>query len=225
MGLLEKIEKKMQHHPLDEETLESKIYFLNAIAYFISIDDVISRSEKAAFNSIIELLNCEDAKDDLYDFMENPDVDEFENIFYYLKENNYSLSYILDIFYLVEDNKLNKKEKKLLNIILELFDYKEDDILPLLDFCNAIKKENTEYIVGFFAELDRNDFLINNKESIQQFYELTIKLQRNSSNSFFDILSIPKDMNDMYKVANKVNKSINEASDNITKMVKNYYHK
>lgn len=201
MGLLDKIEKKVQKHPLVEEDYESKIYYLNAIAYFISVDDVISDAEKTAFNSIIELLNCDNVKDDLYDFIENSDVEEFENIFQYIKDKDYFLQYILDVFYLLEDGELNKNEKRFLNIILDLLDYKEDDILPLLSFCKAIKDENSKGIRDTFTEIYRNDFLLKNINTVKQFYKLTNSSKRELSQMILnnEIPSLEKELQRMLK--------------------------
>ena len=201
MGLLDKIEKKIQKHPLAKEDYEAKVYYLNAIAYFISVDDVISDAEKTSFNSIIELLNCDNVKDDLYDFFENPDIDDFENIFQYIKDKDYFLHYILDIFYLLEDNKLNENEERFLNIILDLLDYKEDDILLLLSFCNAVKEENSKSIEDIFAEIYRNDFFLENIDSIQKFYKFTNSLQRKLSKMILEneIPSLEKELNDYLK--------------------------
>ncbi len=118
MGLLDQIKKKTQpKHQLNDSSLEIKINYLQAVAFFIAIDDTITENEKETFNNIIKLLDCEEMEDDLYSFLENPDLSEFDNIFKFIRENNYSAIYIKEILYISKEQKLNLKQQKFLKLI------------------------------------------------------------------------------------------------------------
>ena len=56
MGLLDRLEKEIKEHPLKNENIEKKIQYLNGIAYFISIDNVITNNEREYFLNLIDFI-------------------------------------------------------------------------------------------------------------------------------------------------------------------------
>ena len=184
MGLLDKLENKIAKHPLVNETYEIKISYLNAIAFFISIDDRITEAEKKNFDKIIVLLDCKDVKDDLYEFLENPDLDEFENTFKFINEKGYFITYLLEVFYLIEHTELNNFESRFINMIIDMFHYTKDEIKFIFEFVKNIKENNDEKIINSFDSILSIEKLYKERNKFYTFY----KLSHNVKNKFLNLV-------------------------------------
>jgi len=204
MGLLDKLEKKIAKHPLADETYETKINYLNALAFFIVIDDKITEHEKDSFNKIIELLDCEDAKDDLYDFMENPDLDEFENIFKFIDEKDYFITYILEVFYLLEHKTLNDFESRFIDMIIDIFKYTKDELDIIFEFVNNISNEDE--IIASMKKIVTCKKLFDKSKDFYSFYKLSHKTKDtlvNEYKKYNEIIELELELESIEKVTTK----------------------
>jgi len=177
MGLLDKLENKIAKHPLADETYETKINYLNAIGFFIAIDDKITEYEIDSFNKIIELLDCEEAKDDLYDFMENPDLDEFENTFKFMNEKAQFTTYLLEVLFFSDSYKFNEKEMKFIDLVIERNNSIDNSIY---NFINTIQK-NDDFTKAFSYLLEQEGLFKTAKE-VFDFYSINDDLRQKLSN-------------------------------------------
>jgi len=172
MGLLNKLEKKLQKHPLRDESFEMKINYLNAVAFFMAIDDSVSEQEEKEFIHFIELLECEDAKDDLLDFLHYPQEEEFENIFHALDEKSLLITYLLEIFFMLE-NGCNKEEERFIDLVINEFGYKKGEKNLLLALVhNAKSNKNVKTIYKSIAD---SKTLKDNLQQINSFYKLSLE--------------------------------------------------
>lgn len=153
MGLLDRLEKEIKEHPLKNENIEKKIQYLNGIAYFISIDNVITNNEREYFLNLIDLLNCNEAKEDLLLFLENPDEQEFKNTFSYLHQNELMIIYLLEIFFTIQNENLNEFENRFIEIISVKYEYTKTQIDTIFEFAKIIQTKDDRRIIEFFKNI------------------------------------------------------------------------
>ena len=123
MGLLDEIKKKTKpKHELNHLNLELRINYIQAIAFFIAIDDVIEEDEKNKFQELINNLECQDMLDDLIEFLDNPLVDDFEDIFDLLNNNGNLKIFMSEIKNFKKS--FNKDEKEFIEIISNRYNFK-----------------------------------------------------------------------------------------------------
>lgn len=176
MGLLDRLEKEIKEHPLKNENIEKKIQFLNGIAYFISIDNVITNNEREYFLNLIDLLNCNEAKEDLLLFLENPDEQEFKNTFSYLHQNELMITYFLEVFFTIQNENLNEFENRFIDIILSMYEYPKMQIDTIFEFVKIAQTKDDKRIIEFFKEIQNEkkiyeEYLV----YLANFYQLNFK--------------------------------------------------
>jgi len=172
MGLLDNIEKTIAKHPVTEMGYETKVHYLNAIAYFIAIDDDISDEEKKEFDKLIELLDCSEIREDLYGFLYHPEMDEFETIFFFLEEKNIFVTYLLEIFYMVKDAKVNNLEGRFVHLLMEILEYKPDEIQSIKAFNASILNRDSKAMTSCFKAILDNKKLVTKVNEFISFYRL-----------------------------------------------------
>ncbi len=178
MGLLDNIEKTIAKHPVAEMGYEAKVHYLNAIAYFIAIDDDISDEEKKEFDKLIELVDCSEIREDLYGFLNHPDMDEFETIFFFLEEKNIFVTYLLEVFYMVGDAKVNNLEDRFVYLLMELLEYKPDEIQSIKAFSTSILNRDSKSMRSCFKTILDNKKLSTKVDEFMSFYRLNNSMKR-----------------------------------------------
>ena len=156
MGLLDRLEKEIKEHPLKNENIEKKIQYLNGIAYFISIDNVITNNEREYFLNLIDLLNCNEAEEDLLIFLENPDEQEFKNTFSYLHQNELMITYFLEVFFTIQNENLNEFENRFIDIILGMYEYPKMQIDTIFEFVKIVQTKDDRRIIEYFEDIQNN---------------------------------------------------------------------
>jgi len=95
-------------HPLNDESIESKILYLSTLAYFISNSNLLTEQELNNFSIIVDKLDCSLANDDLFYFIQNPQTQEIQDILKAsiseIDECDYSTTLIDDISFIFLDN-------------------------------------------------------------------------------------------------------------------------
>lgn len=156
MGLLDRLEKEIKEHPLKNENIEKKIQYLNGIAYFISIDNVITNNEREYFLNLIDLLNCNEVKEDLLLFLENPDeqnLEEFKNTFSYFHQNELMITYFLEVFFTIQNENLNEFENRFIDIILGMYEYPKTQIDSIFEFVKIVQTKDDKSIIEYFKDI------------------------------------------------------------------------
>ena len=153
MGLLDRLEKEIKEHPLKNENIEKKIQYLNGIAYFISIDNVITNNEREYFLNLIDLLNCNEVKEDLLIFLENPDEQEFKNTFSYFQQNELMITYFLEVFFTIQNENLNEFENRFIDIILGMYEYPKMQIDTIFEFVKIVQTKDDKSIIEYFKDI------------------------------------------------------------------------
>lgn len=179
MGLLDRLEKEIKEHPLKNENIEKKIQFLNGIAYFISIDNVITNNEREYFLNLIDLLNCNEAKEDLLLFLENPDEQEFKNTFSYFQQNELMITYFLEVFFTIQNENLNEFENRFIDIILGMYEYPKMQIDTIFEFVKIVQTKDDRRIIEYFEDIQNNkkiyeEYLV----YLANFYQLNFKTKK-----------------------------------------------
>jgi len=177
MGLLDKLENQIAKHPLEDETYEIKVNYLNAIAFFIAIDDRVTEYEKKSFDKIIELLNCDGAKDDLYDFMEHPNLDEFENTFKFINEKGYFITYLLEVFYFQNEKEFNEFESRFVAMVADISDYTNDELNKISQFAKYAQNKDEEKLIALFKQIVTDKKLFNSSKEFYYFYKLSHRIK------------------------------------------------
>ena len=179
MGLLDRLEKEIKEHPLKNENIEKKIQYLNGIAYFISIDNVITNNEREYFLNLIDLLNCNEVKEDLLIFLENPDEQEFKNTFSYFQQNELMITYFLEVFFTIQNENLNEFENRFIDIILSMYEYPKMQIDTIFEFVKIAQTKDDKKIIEFFKEIQNEkkiyeEYLV----YLANFYQLNFKTKK-----------------------------------------------
>ena len=179
MGLLDRLEKEIKEHPLKNENIEKKIQYLNGIAYFISIDNVITNNEREYFLNLIDLLNCNEVKEDLLIFLENLDEQEFKNTFSYFQQNELMITYFLEVFFTIQNENLNEFENRFIDIILGMYEYPKMQIDTIFEFVKIVQTKDDRRIIEYFEDIQNNkkiyeEYLV----YLANFYQLNFKTKK-----------------------------------------------
>lgn len=120
MGLWEDIKSHTKEkHQLNLLSVEDKKFYLLAVAFFIAIDEAITQDKKDKFEELIDSLDSHDLKDELFEFLDTPNADVFEDVFNFLNIRNYFEIYMEDILKIAEN--MNEKDNDFINFISEKY--------------------------------------------------------------------------------------------------------
>ena len=158
MGILDKIEKEIQNHPLKEENLELRVSYLKAIAYFLSADELVTNIEKEHFSELIRILECEDIKEDLLEFLTEPDVKEFKESFVSLDKYDFFTTFVAEIIAIPrEEEEFNTEENRLLDMVLDMLSYTDEQKAQILNIQNSIHFLNRDEIKESLYQKEKID--------------------------------------------------------------------
>ena len=170
---LDKMKKKLLLHPLKKELFETRIKYIQAIAFFIAIDDNISDEEQKSYLELVEILECKDLQDDLLEFLHNTDEEEPEKVFDIFENHTQLLYfYLSEIAYRASQDGLNKDEKEFLEFIEERYSLQSERVEALFDYIHALTKDDMQLKIKSAFKLISHKDLVSKIEPFLECYKL-----------------------------------------------------
>ena len=138
MSLLEKLKEQQEKekivHPLKEESFEIKTNYLKAIAYFIVIDEKITEKEKEKFVKLIDALECKELEEELLEFLQEPNIEEFNEVFEHIGVMRFGYYYLVEVLHLDDIQSLSKNEEEFIALVLEKIGVSESELSLMMKF-------------------------------------------------------------------------------------------
>ena len=163
MSLLNKIKKSRENHILKECDPITKSNYLQAIIYFLVIDDKVEDFQIAKLKNLIDLFKMKESEDEFLKSIKNPDLlEEFEGVFDGLKE--YGISYLAELFFSFVKDDLNNDEIEFFNLILQNIDVTEAELNLLIEFFEVLKTNSRKDILSICKKIVKYERLTNKLE-------------------------------------------------------------
>ena len=141
------VRKKLESHPLIQESIEMKLFYLNGLSLLVYVDDIVSNLERNFLSQLISVFDLGNSVLDIVlKFADDPKEQELKELFDELKNSRIGkFVFIQDVHNILNLNKTTgKKEKELVSYFYELLEFSETEIEKLsnidasLDYSNFL---------------------------------------------------------------------------------------
>ena len=95
MGLMDNLKIASIEHPMKTAFYEDRANYLQTVAFFLALGERIDNKEEVAFVKLIDILDFNDYKEDLLEFLHSPNVKEFNESVESVGNNNLAIYYLI----------------------------------------------------------------------------------------------------------------------------------
>jgi len=194
---------------IQEQTLEFKISYINAISFFLSKNPNKVKEEKLI--NLIKLLELDEMQEDLLEFLQAPEEDELAETFETISE--YGITYITNLFYFLDKDNFTENEKKFLEFVTNKFELSNNTVEFISSFVHTILAVP---IRELSSEIVKDEELTNGLESFATLYSVS---NPKAETLKHNIEEYSKLSSQVFKELLNLDKSNSSASFKITKQI------